>query len=426
VPAPDAPATLEHERITFRAAMRIGYLASHYPAVSHAFVLREIRALRRTGVEVETFSIHRAASDQLLAKADREEAERTYAALPVRPLELIISHLSALARAPERYLATLALALRRANPGLRGRLWGLFYFAETMLVWRAAERRGVRHLHAVFADVASDVALLVTHYGGAEWSWSIAVHGPVEFYDVHLNHLPEKLADVRFAVAISDFGRSQLMALGSDDRWDDMHVVRCGIDPEAFPPPRGRGSGQAEILCVGRLIHFKGQSLLLHALAELRRRGIDARLTLAGTGPKERELELLAGRLGLGDRVRFLGAVGQDRLREVYLAADVFCLPSMAEGLPVVLMEAMAHELPVVTTRIMGIAELVEDGAVGTLVPPGRLDAIVDALEKLLRDPELRARLGREGRRKVLAEFDVNASARRLRDVLTAALQPAT
>jgi glycosyltransferase involved in cell wall biosynthesis len=405
--------------------MRIGYLASHYPAVSHAFVLREVRALRRTGIEVETFSIHRAPADELLAEVDREEAERTYAALPASTLALVVAHLMALSRAPGRYLSTLAFALRRANPGVRGRLWGLFYFAEAMLVWRVARARGVRHLHAVFADVASDVALLITHYGGSEWSWSIAVHGPVEFYDVQRNHLAEKLSSARFAVAISDFGRSQLMAMGTEDRWDDIHVVRCGIEPEAYvPDPRVGSPGIPRILCVGRLIHFKGQSLLLHAVAELTARGINAEAVFVGSGPKRAELEALAERLGVSERATFLGAVGQDEIRSIYGSADVFCLPSMAEGLPVVLMEAMALELPVVTTRIMGIPELVEDGSTGLLVAPGRVGGVVEALERLLTDSDLRARLGRDGRRRVLAEFDVNLSARRLHDVLMSAIGP--
>jgi glycosyltransferase involved in cell wall biosynthesis len=401
--------------------MRVGYLATHYPAVSHAFVLREVHALRRLGVEVEPFSIHRASEAELLSASDREEAARTYAALPARLVELVAAHLIALLRAPAPYLGTLAFAVRRANPGLRGRLWGLFYFAESMMVWRAARRRGIRHLHAIFADGASDVALLATRYGGAGWSWSIAVHGPIEFYDVRLNHLEEKLSAASFSVAISDFGRSQLMTLAPEARWKDIHVVRCGIDPDTFTLRQDDRAGEEpHILCVGRLIQFKGQSLLLEAFAELCANGLRGRLTLVGDGPKREEFEAIAARLSVADRVTFTGSVGQEEIRSIYRSADIFCLPSMAEGLPVVLMEAMAFELPVVATRTFGIPELVEDGRSGLLVSPGRVDLVVDALERLVRDPDLRQRIGREGRRKVLAEFDVNASARRLRDILEA------
>jgi colanic acid/amylovoran biosynthesis glycosyltransferase len=402
--------------------MRIGYLASHYPAVAHTFILREVQALRRIGLEVETFSIHRAPPSQLLAPLDREEAARTYAALPVNPMELATAHVVACVKSPRRYFSTLAFALGRAAPGWRGRLWGLFYFGEAMLVWRAAAGRGVRHLHAVFADVASDVALLVTRFGGDGWSYSLAIHGPVEFYDIHLNHLAEKLDSARFAVAISDFGRSQLMAVTGDDRWADIHVIRCGIEPESFTPGEVPHPGVAHILCVGRLVHLKGQALLLDAVAELGRRGVQTRLTLVGDGPQRSALEAAARQLGITDRVTFTGSVGQDVIQSIYRSADVFCLPSMAEGLPVVLMEAMALQLPVVATRIMGIPELVEDGRTGLLVSPGRVDELVQALERVLTDADLRSRLGRQGRQKVLAEFDVNRAAHRMRDVLTGAL----
>jgi glycosyltransferase involved in cell wall biosynthesis len=400
--------------------MRIGYLSSHYPAVAHTFVLREIHALRRLGVEVEPFSIHRAPTQELLSSADYEEARRTYAALPVGPLALATAHLRAFMRSPRRYTSTLAFAVRRTSPGLRQRLWGLFYFGEAMLVWQAARRRRVRHLHAVFADVASDVALLVVRFGGEGWSWSLAIHGPVEFYDITMNGLAEKVENARFSVAISDFGRSQLMALASEDRWKDIHVVRCGIDPDLFADGGGpSGSEAGHILCVGRLVHLKGQALLIEAVAELVRRGRPARLTLVGDGPKRGHLEELSRALGIADRVTFTGAVGQDRIQALYRSADVFCLPSMAEGLPVVLMEAMALQIPVVATQIMSIPELVEDGRTGLLVAPGRVDTLVEALDRLMTDSSLRERLAREGQRKVLAEFDVNVSASRLRDVLT-------
>lgn len=403
--------------------MRVGYLLSHYPAVSHTFVLREIQALRRLGVEVDTFSIHRTPADELLADADREEAARTYTVLPVQAFDFLLSHLAAFARSPSTYLSTLLLAIRRANPGMRGRLWGLFYFAEAMPVWRAAKRRRVRHLHAVFGDVASDVALLVTRYAGEAWTWSMAIHGPEEFSDVGRANLAEKVAAARFVVAISDFGRSQLMTVSDEDRWDDIHVVSCGLDPAAFPlddldeQPSPADNKEPHIVCVGRLIHIKGQGLLIEAIAQLRERGFEARLTLVGAGPKRADLERLADRLGIREHVLFAGAVGQDHIQSIYRSGDVFCLPSLAEGLPVVFMEAMALKLPVVASRIMGVPELVEDGRTGLLVTPARLDLLVDALARLLGDPALRAKLASEGRRKVRSEYDVNSSAARLREI---------
>jgi glycosyltransferase involved in cell wall biosynthesis len=409
---------------------RIAYLMSHYPAVSHAFVLREVEHLRATGLEVDTLSIHGAAKEELLSAGDRAAAATTASVLPTDARELVSAHVVALARAPHRYFSTLALALRTGAPGLRERLWHLFYFAEAMILLRHCRRADIAHLHAQFADSATDVAMLVTHYrrgervDGYPCTWSLAVHGSVEFYNVDRHGLTDKIEDAKFAVGISDFGRSQLMRLSNSSRWDHIYVVRCGVDLAVYEPPRERSSSatSAEVLFVGRLLHGKGLSLLFEAVAELRQRGLDVTVTVVGDGPARAEVEAAAHSLRLSEHVRLLGSVGQDDLLARYAAADVFCLPSFAEGIPVVAMEAMAMELPVVTTRIMGIPELVEDGTHGLLVPPGRVDALTDALERLVRAPEERGRMGAAGREKVRADYDVARSARRMRSVLEAEL----
>jgi colanic acid/amylovoran biosynthesis glycosyltransferase len=409
---------------------RIAYLMSHYPAISHAFVLREVEHLRATGLEVDTLSIHRATDEELLSATDRAAAATTASVLPTDARELLSAHASAFVRSPRRYLSTLALALRTGAPGLRERLWHLFYFAEAMILLRHCRRAGIAHLHAQFADSATDAAMLVTHYrlgqhvDGHECTWSLAVHGSVEFYNVDRYALTDKLQNARFAIAISDFGRSQLMRLSDSSRWEHIHVVRCGVDLTVYEPPSERSASatSAEVLFVGRLLHGKGLSLLFEALAELRRHQLDVTVSVVGDGPARAELDAAVRALRLSEHVSFLGSVGQDDLLARYAAADVFCLPSFAEGIPVVAMEAMAMELPVVTTRITGIPELIEDGTDGLLVPPGRVDALTDALDRLVRAPEERYRMGAAGREKVRADYDVARSARRMRSVLEAEL----
>lgn len=399
--------------------MSLVYVCSHYPAISHSFVAREVRALRRLGVDVLTCSVWRAGEEELLSRDDLEEARRTIGLLPARPTSVVCAHLAALRYAPVRYLRTLASSLRNSPPGIRAHVWRVAYFIEAMMLWERLRDAGSRvHLHAQFADGASDVAMLVARFSGA--TWSIAVHGPVEFYDVASNRLADKLRDARFALAISDFGRSQLMTLVDEPHWSKLHVVHCGVDPGVFDAGgMDRREGPLRVLAVGRLVHLKGQSLLVEAVAELRERGAAIELTLVGEGPKRPALERLAHRRGVADAVVFAGAVSQDEIVERYRAADVFCLPSFAEGIPVVLMEAMAMGLPVVTTRTMGIPELVEDGVSGRLVAPGRLAPLVAALEELAGDPERRREMGAAGRRRVAAEFDVHRSARRLLTVLS-------
>jgi colanic acid/amylovoran biosynthesis glycosyltransferase len=406
---------------------------SHYPAVSHAFVLREVEHLRATGVEVDTLSIHRAENEELLSAADRAAAATTASVLPTNPRELVSAHLAALARAPARYFSTLALALRTGAPGLRERLWHLFYFAEAMILLRHCRRTGIAHLHAQFADSATDVAMLITHYrrgqrvDGRTCTWSLAVHGSVEFYNVERYALADKIEHARFAVAISDFGRSQLMRLSPRECWPHIHVIRCGVDPGVYvaPSQRSARADAAHILFVGRVLHGKGLSLLFEAIAQLRRRGLDVTASIVGNGPAREEAEGEVRRLGLREYIQFHGAIGQDDIREHYARADLFCLPSFAEGIPVVAMEAMAMELPVVSTLIMGIPELVENEVQGLLVAPGRVDVLTQALERLVRSPDERRRMGLAARRRVNEAYHVAQSAKHMMAVLEAELAPA-
>lgn len=408
--------------------VRLAYLTGRYPAVSHTFVLREVEALRALGVEVTTLSIHRADPANLLSDADRAAYETTYAVLPARWGSLLRSHARTLFSRPRRYLATLALALRLSPAGLRGRLWQFFYFVEAVILWRECHRRGVRHVHAQFADNASDVAMLIAELGGGRgakaWSWSMGIHGPVEFYDVFRNRLGAKVARARFVVCISDFGRSQTMSLVGEEHWAKIHVVHCGVDPAEFSPSSSsdRDRGPLEVLTVGRLVNLKGHAVLIHAVRELVSRGQAVHSTIVGDGPARADLERLVERLELDEHVEFTGAIGQHRIRDFYAAADVFCLPSFGEGVPVVLMEAMAMGVPVLTTRIMGIPELVEHETSGLLVRPGRIDELANALERLAGSPDERERMGRAGREKVGVEYDLRVSADHLHGIYSDAL----
>ena len=407
--------------------MPLAYICSRYPAVSHTFVMREVQALRRLGIDVRTFSVRRASQDEVLAPGDREALATTVALLPPNWPRWLAAHAYALARAPRDWLATLRRALSLSPAGARGRLWQLFYFAEAVVLWNECRRQGVRHVHAHFANVGSDVALLAADLGARAGrgpaTWSFTMHGPAEFYDVGRYRLPAKVRDAEFVACISDFCRSQLMGLVPPDHWDKLSVVHCGVDPAAFAPPRDRANGtdpRVRILNVARLTEVKGQLVLLDAIAELRSAGVDARATIVGDGPQRAVLRDRVARLGLGDAVELAGAIGQDRLRDLYARADLFCAPSFAEGVPVVLMEAMAMEVPVVATRIMGVPELVEDGVSGRLVPPGRADALAAAISELASDAGKREALGRSGRQKVVAEFDVDQSAAALAKLFAA------
>lgn len=407
--------------------MRLAYLTSRYPAVSHTFIRREIAGLRALGVDVHAFSIRRAEAADALAPADRKELGRTHALLPTTARRLLVAHVSALVASPSAYFRTLGVAVELAPGGLRKILWQLFYFAESMLLWHECRTRGLRHVHVHFANVAADVALLCTRFGSAvdpdghEWSWSLTMHGPTELYDVAAHRLPQKAADARFVICISEFARSQLMAILDETEWDKLHVVHCGVPVAELarrpgdPAPTG---GPTRVLCVGRLVPVKGQLLLVRALAQLAGDGSAWSLDLVGEGPSRPAIEAEVARLDGLVAVKLWGALGEDEMRARYLDADIFCLPSFGEGLPVVLMEAMAMGVPVVTTRIAGIPELVRDGESGLLIAPGSQDELVAALRRVAADESMRARLAEAGGVVVGAEFEAAATTRQLRDVL--------
>jgi colanic acid/amylovoran biosynthesis glycosyltransferase len=403
--------------------MRVAYLVSRYPALSHAFLAREVRALRALGVEVETVTIRRPREADLRSEEDRIEAARTFAVLPPGPLALAAAHLTAIGRHPLRYLRTLGAAVAGAAPGLRARLWGLFHFAESAVVWRHCRRLGIRHLHATqFADAAADVAMLAARLERG-WSWSLTVHGPGELYEARRYRLAEKVRSASLTTAVSEFTRSQLMALAGIDCGSRIHVVRMGVDLERFREARRpqRQAAEVRVLCVARLVEHKGQAILLRALARLRDDGLPLRATIAGEGPEEERLRQLVRELGLQGLVELAGAVPQAELGDLYSDADIFCLPTLSEAVGVVNMEAMATGLPVVSSNLMGVPELIEDGRSGILVTPGRDGELAEALRRLAEDPPLRQRLGEAGRAKVVEKFDSGREAARLRVLLEAA-----
>lgn len=403
--------------------MRVAYLTGRYPALTHTFVLREVQALRALGVDVETFSIWRTKEDELHSAADREEWSRTHALLPTTFGVVLRAHLRALAHSPRTYAATFRRSLALTSPGLRRRLLGAMRFVEAMMLWDVCRAQSLRHVHTHLDGTAPIVALLTVEFANAarngdpSWSWSQTVHGSKEFYDVHRERLDARAAASSFTVCVSDYTRSQVMAFVPEELWPKLLVVRCGVDIDEFSPAAAGRDGTLRILTIGRIDAMKGNVLLLQALAQLAEQGLEPELTFVGDGPSRAKAIAIANELGVAGRVTWTGAVGNDRIRDLYAAHDIFCLPSFAEGVPIVLMEAMAMELPVVASAITGIPELVEDGVSGFLVRAGRLDELVQRLAQLLADEQLRESMGNAGRAKVEVEYDLGRNAQELREL---------
>jgi colanic acid/amylovoran biosynthesis glycosyltransferase len=398
-----------------RVTGKIAYITTRFPSISHTFILREVNALRARGVEVHTVSIREVSGEHLLSEDNRRALESTYMIRPPRPRDVIGAHTRAFTRHPLAYLRALRYSLSIARPGWRGAIWQLFYFAEAIMLWRECVRVGAVHIHAHHGSPPADLALLAARFGELSSSgpstWSMTMHGPTEFWNTRWFRLSEKIRRARGVVCISDFARSQLMALVDEQHWDKLEVVRCGLIPEQYDALTAQHATRAQILCVGRLVSEKGQAVLLDAHASLCRAGQEVDLVLVGSGPDRHALERLATELGAGEHVRFTGPVGQDEIKDHYAAASVFCSSSFSEGVPVVLMEAMACACPVVATAIAGVPELVRDRETGLVVSPGRADELARAIAELIEDPCLRAKLANAGRRHVAQKFDVRRSA---------------
>jgi glycosyltransferase involved in cell wall biosynthesis len=383
-----------------------------------------VLGLREAGFEVETWGLRPAEPAALRTDRNRREAATTKTLRPVAWGATLRAHVRAVATAPVGYVRTVVRALRDRAPGIHALGLSLAAFAAGMRLWDELDRRGIRHLHVHWAGSTMHVAALVAAFGNhvrrddLPWTWSVTVHGPTEFSDTTALRYPQRIREALFVVATSDYARSQLLTMLPTDVWDKVRVVACGVDLSGFGSADHRpGNDELRILYVGTLVGRKGQPVLLEAFAGLRGRGVPAHLTLVGDGPERDALGELAARLGIADDVTFTGGLGHDDVREQYARTDVFCLPSFAEGQPVVLMEAMAAGLPVVSTRIAGIAELVEDGASGFLVHAGRADLLEEVLARLAADADLRRSMGEHGRAKVVRDHDRSVNASRLAEV---------
>jgi glycosyltransferase involved in cell wall biosynthesis len=401
----------------------LAYLISTYPTLSMTFVLREVLALRELGFRVETASINVPDRPiEALTAVEAAEARSTYcvkrhglAGATVAQLQTIFGNFGG-------YWRGVGLAFRLAGLDLRRLYLNLMYFIEALMVGQWMKRQGLRHLHVHLASQAASVGLIVRTVFG--FGYSLTVHGPDEFYDAGRQMLAEKIRAADFLCCISSFARSQLMKLSPYEHWSKFVVSPLGVDPETFAPRPARAAQEGsetrtapetfEILCVGRLTPAKGQHILIDAVERLTQEGRRARLRLVGSGPDETSLREHAARSTARECIVFEGAINQDRIRDFYATADAFCLPSFAEGLPVVLMEAMAMEIPCVTTYIAGIPELIRDGEDGLLVPPSDTDALVTALARLMDDAELRQRMAKSGRARVLEHYDLRRNVERL------------
>lgn len=389
---------------------KIAYFINQYPKVSHSFIRREIHALERQGLVVERFALR--ADDAVVDGQDKDELKKTVYLLATPKISLLKTVFVAMLVQPIGFFAALFMALTVGWRSDRGLLNHLFYFVEACLLNACLKERQVEHIHAHFGTNSTAVVMLSGRLGGIPYSFT--VHGPEEFDKPEFLSLGKKIQHSAFVVAISSYGRSQLYRWVGHEYWHKVNIVHCGLDADFYDLPEQTNNSSSNLVCVGRLCEQKGQLLLVQAVAELVAEEEKVHLTLAGDGPMRAEVEALIAEHALGQHISITGWISSNQVRDEILRSRALVLPSFAEGLPVVIMESMALQRPVVSTYVAGIPELVKPDN-GWLVPAGDVSILKKTIREVLHTSNDKLeRLGVNAREIVLERHNIDTEAKKL------------
>jgi colanic acid/amylovoran biosynthesis glycosyltransferase len=419
---PSLPRTIVLERQMKSGAecRLVAYLVNQYPKVSHSFIRREIRALERLGVAVQRISI-RGWDEPLVEPEDVEERQKTAYVLRDGLTPLLGSLARMLVRRPKQTLAAFATAVRMSVRADKPLPVHLIYVVQACRILEWLERSGATHLHAHFGTNPAEVAMYVRLLGGPPYSFT--VHGPEEFDKAPMLKLDQKTAHASAVVAISSFGRSQLFRWIPPADWPKVKVVHCGLE-RGFEASSVKPCEDARFVCVGRLTEQKGQLLLLDAFRLVVDDHPRCRLVLAGDGEMRPDIERRIRDLDLVDNVLVTGWVSGCEVRDEILAARALVLPSFQEGLPVVIMEAMALGRPVISTYVAGIPELVTPET-GWLVPAGGVDDLANAMRLCLNCTAAKLTvMGEAARVRVRSRHSADRSAEKMVELFLDAQEP--
>lgn len=401
---------------------RIAYLVSQYPAISHTFIAREIHFLRSLDFDIKVASINNCFfPPDSLSMEEQKDISTTFYVKANAWNHLLPAIFYALFQHPLGFLNGVKEALCSGGWDFKLHLYWIFYLLEAFIVGHWMEQNQFKHLHVHFANPASNVGLLLTKV--YPFTFSMTIHGPDEFYDVTRNALPKKIEAAHFVICISHYAHSQVMRLSNPAIWHKFEIAQLGVDPDIYFPLTRLSNEIPVILCVGRLTPTKGQYVLLSAISRLIKKNIKVNLILVGDGPSRKELEEAVYELKLTSYVEFKGALSPAQTLAEFRMADIFALASFAEGLPVVLMEAMSMEIPCVASCINGVPELIQDQINGILIPPADIDSLVSALENLLSDVNLRTKIAVAGRQRILKCYSLKHNTQRLADIFKARLE---
>ncbi|MGB3533477.1 MAG: glycosyltransferase [Microcoleaceae cyanobacterium] len=400
---------------------KIAYLVNQYPKVSHSFIRREIMGIETCGLEVERFSI-RCLESELVDEADQQELRKTRYILAAGTGRLLLNLFWAALTRPLKLLKAAYLAGKIGIDSERGLIYHFIYLVEacTLLWWLVAEQ--VNQVHVHFGTNSTTVAMLCQELGGPPYSFT--VHGPEEFDKAEAIGLTEKINRAAFVVAISSFGKSQLFRWCDYKQWSKIHIVRCGVDDSFLNQTPTPIPTTPRFVCVGRLCEQKGHILLIEAVSQLAAEGLKFKLVFVGDGALRPSIETLIDQLKLNEYIEITGWATNAEVQQHILASQVMVLPSFAEGLPVVLMEALALGRPVITTYVAGIPELVKSGESGWLVPAGSVEDLKNAMKSALQtSPERLKEMGSNGMQAVSQQHNIYQESHHLFDLFKSYLK---
>ena len=401
--------------------MKLAYFVNQYPKVSHSFIRREILALEQLGYTIERFSL-RTDKDELADPLDQDELTKTRYILSEKPLQIISAILKTFIASPLLFLTGIKTAFTMGLRSERGVLLHIIYLIEACILVQWEKSAKIDHIHAHFGTNSTTVVMLAYLMGGVGYSFT--VHGPEEFDKPEFIHLGKKIHHCRFVVAISSYGRSQLFRWIPASEWQKVKIIRCGLDAAFLnTEPLASLETSRQLLCIGRLCEQKGQLLLLEAIKQLHDEGVNCQLILAGDGPMRKEIELRIADYKLEGVVEITGWISSEQVKSLLCESRGMVLPSFAEGLPVVIMEALALRRPVISTYVAGIPELIQTGKNGWLVPPGDVSKLKSAIMELLDASAVDLeKMGQQGFDAVLAQHDAEKEAGKLAQLFSGAL----
>ncbi len=382
--------------------MKLAYFVSEYPKRSHTFIRREIEAIEAMGIPITVLSIRKPSAGEILNDQDQSDFDRTWSIIPISILRLIYVHLSAVLMSPVRYFKSLFVAVRHRVPGFRSLLYSFIYFTESIILANKLASEKITHVHVHFANVGATIMMIASKYTGI--SWSMTLHGTVDYEYPHGILLGKKIESAKFTGCISNFGRAQALRTVNHSHWNKLFIYRCGINVDSLPATGSRSDDETTIICIARMSSEKGLMGLVSACSKLKTIS-NIRMILIGDGPDRDDIETAIVEFGLQDMFTLTGYLSEKEVLKYLANADVLAVPSLMEGIPVVLMEAMAMNVSVVAPRLSGIPELIDDQHDGLLYTPADWDDFQEKMRLLISDDELRKKLQSNATQKINSQF---------------------